>query len=52
MSSSRKLSGFVDEKLSETDWKKVLVMNIPYLIVLYGQYIRKCYGTGTAFKWF
>ena len=35
MSSSRKLSGFVDEKLSETDWKKVLVMNIPYLIVLY-----------------
>ena len=35
MSSSRKLSGFVDEKLSETDWKKVLVMNIPYLIVWY-----------------
>ena len=35
MNSSRKLSGFVEEKLSGIDWKKVLVMNIPYLIVWY-----------------
>ena len=35
MSSSRKFSGFVEEKLSEADWKKVVVMNIPYLIVWY-----------------
>jgi len=35
MNSSRKLSGFIEEKLSDTDWKKVLVMNIPYLIVWY-----------------
>lgn len=35
MNSFRKLPGFVEEKLSGIDWKKVLVMNIPYLIVWY-----------------
>ena len=35
MNSFRKLPDFVEEKLSETDWKKVVVMNIPYLIVWY-----------------